>query len=194
MNRSETHDMLGIPLAEHSTPVWKRVVIGWLALVCLALSACQATSLPQAAKSTVSTAPQRTLSPAPHVTASAPAQTTPSSPMQPIQGTTLTPTSAAASRNHVPPSSSPLFASITYAPSTAYDQAVSLLRSVGQTPYPWTCDDPRAPIPPPAEQQRAAYASSHQLLVSYPSDDQLNRLAALPQVRSVDVAILYMCP
>jgi hypothetical protein len=87
-----------------------------------------------------------------------------------------------------------LFASITYTTSTTYEQAVALLQSVGQTPYPWTCDDPSMPTPPPAEQQRAAYAASYQLLVSYPRDDQLNQLAASPQVRSVDVATLSMCP
>jgi hypothetical protein len=87
-----------------------------------------------------------------------------------------------------------LFASVTFTGATTYEQAVALLSEAGTIPYPWTCDDPRTPVPPPPDQLRAAFASSHQLLLSYPMDDQVNRLAASTLVLSVDVAPLYMCP
>jgi hypothetical protein len=162
---------------------------GGLALTLLALAACQATSARHDAKTTVSTALQITPTPTAQVTRSASPHTTVGT--TPSAGTTVTTVS---SRNHVSAGSSPLFASITYTTSTPYEQAVSLLQAVGQTPYPWTCDDPLTPTPPSIEQQGAAYAASHQLLISYPRDDQLTQLAASPQVRSVDVATLYMCP
>jgi hypothetical protein len=71
-----------------------------------------------------------------------------------------------------------------------YDEAVALLR---EHLYPWTCDDPRSPTPPPADQQRASFAVTHALLVSYPTWDELTRLAASPQVVSIDGVALYQC-
>jgi len=94
----------------------------------------------------------------------------------------------------VPPGTFVLFASVTFTGATTYEQAAALLGEDGTTPYPWICDDPRTSVPPPPDQQRAAFAASHQLLLSYPTDDQLNRLASSALVLSVDAAHLYMCP
>jgi hypothetical protein len=85
----------------------------------------------------------------------------------------------------------PLFARITFVPSTTHEQAVVVL---GREPYPWQCDDPRTPVPPPLAEQRARFAASHALLISYPAWDELTRIAASPQVVSVDGTALYQCP
>jgi hypothetical protein len=97
-------------------------------------------------------------------------------------------------RNHVTPGTDPLFVRVTFAETTTYEQAIASLQAVGQREYPWTCDDPRTPVPPPLAERRAAFARSHFLLIDYPSDAQLNQLATLPQVTSIDAYPSYMCP
>jgi hypothetical protein len=90
----------------------------------------------------------------------------------------------------VTPDALPLFARITFTPTTTYDQAVAIL---DHDPYPWNCDDPRTPIPPSLAEQRAAFASLHTLLISYPGWELLKRIASSPRVTSVDGIALYMC-
>jgi hypothetical protein len=84
----------------------------------------------------------------------------------------------------------PLFVSITFTPATTFDQAVAVL---GGALYPWTCDDPRTPVPPSLDEQRAIFAGSHTLLISYPTWERLVQVAASPLVVSVDGTALYQC-
>ena len=118
----------------------------------------------------------------------------PRSAATPSRVVTETPTVAAnpLSRIHnATPGDFLLFVRITFTPSTTYEQAVAIL---GQDPYPWTCDDPRTPVPPSPAEQAATFASSHTLIVESPAWDVLTRIAASPQVISVDGAALYQCP
>jgi hypothetical protein len=84
-----------------------------------------------------------------------------------------------------------LFASVTFTTDTPYDQAVAILR--GHV-YPWTCDEPRSNIPPPLSVQQANFGAWHGLLMSYPTWDELLRIASAPQVVSVEGTPLYPCP
>ena len=150
------------------------LIIGGLVLALLTLSACQQDS---------------------HTLASQGSTPTPTrKPTLTNQSITPTPARSSTQRTHIPPGTSPLFARVTFTTSTTYDQAVAILTAAGDSPYPWTCDNPRTPTPPPLAQLRAAFASSHQLLVSYPSDSLLNQLASSSQVVSVDAVPLFMCP
>ena len=172
-------------------PGWQRAIAGGLALALITLSACQAGRAPQAATPAPTVSIVRPLTPttAPRVTPSPADQgVMPPPPPSPI------PKSSPSPRNHVPPGTFVLFASVTFTSATTYEQAVALLSEAGTTSYPWTCDDPRTPVPPPPDQLRAAFASSHQLLLSYPMDDQLNRLASSALVLSVDATPMSMCP
>jgi CRISPR/Cas system endoribonuclease Cas6 (RAMP superfamily) len=101
--------------------------------------------------------------------------------------------STPASRNHVAPEVHPLFVQISFTKNTTYEQAVALLQQVGAFPYPWNCDDPRNPTPPTTAQQQANFSSSHSLLFSYPTQAQLNTLAASDLVSSIDAVALVMC-
>lgn len=180
-------------------PGWQRAIAGGLALAVITLSACQAGRAPQAAQDgaaqvatpvpTVSIVRPLTPTTAPRVTPSPADQgVMPPPPPSPI------PKSSPSPRNHVPPGTFVLFASVTFTSATTYEQAVALLSEAGTTSYPWTCDDPRTPVPPPPDQLRAAFATSHQLRLSYPTDDQLNRLASSALVLSVDATPMSMCP
>lgn len=84
-----------------------------------------------------------------------------------------------------------LFASVTFTADTTYDQALAIMR--GHV-YPWTCDEPRSNDPPSPAEQRANFAAGHYLLVSYPTWDELVRIASSPQVVSVEREVLYPCP
>lgn len=103
---------------------------------------------------------------------------------------TATPNPAAKLRN-APPDSFPIFARITFTPGTTYDQAIALLP---QDPYPWSCDDPATPIPPPPSALRASFDATHTLLVSYPQWDRLTVLARSPRVALIEGTALYPCP
>ena len=83
----------------------------------------------------------------------------------------------------------PLSASITFTADTTYDQATAILR--GHV-YPWTCDEPRSNTPPLAE-LRANFAAGHYLLMSYPTWDELTRIASSLRVVSVEGTPLYPC-
>ena len=195
------------------------LIIGGLVFALLTLSACQQESPPLASGGSTPTLTSRsaqiaqnttpTLISSPTLTSggSTPTPTnksaqisqsiTPTPTRKPIltnHGITSTPARSSTQRNHIPPGTWTLFARITFTTPTTYDQAVAILTAAEGSPYPWTCDDPRTPTPPPLAQLRAAFASSHQLLVSYPSDSLLNQLASLSQVVSVDAAPLSMCP
>ncbi len=174
-------------------PGCQQAIAGGLALAVITLSACQLGHPSQAtlggAAPTASIARPLTPSTTPSVTPSPADQSImPGPPPSP------TPISAPSPRNHVPPGTFVLFASVTFTGATTYEQAVAVLREAGVTPYPWTCDDPRTPVPPPPDEQRAAFAASHQLRLSYPTDDQLNRLPSSALVVPVDAAVVYMCP
>ena len=102
--------------------------------------------------------------------------------------------STPASRNHVPTNVAALFVQITFTKNTTYDQAIALLQQVGTGTNPWNCDDPpRNATPPTAEQQRADFESGHTLLISYPTQDQLNQLAQSDLVTSIDAIGVTMC-
>ena len=150
------------------------LIIGGLVFALLTLSACQPESPTLASRRSTPTPTSKSA--------------------QISQSITPTPTRSSTQRSHIAPGTWTLFARITFTTSTTYNQAVAILTAAGGSPYPWTCDDPRTPTPPPLAQLRAAFASSHQLLVSYPSDSLLNQLASSSQVVSVDAASLYMCP
>lgn len=85
----------------------------------------------------------------------------------------------------------PLFATITFTADTTFDQATAILRGHF---YPWTCDEPRSNVPPPLAEQRADFATAHTLRMSYPTWDELTRIASSPQVVSVEGGALYPCP
>ena len=85
----------------------------------------------------------------------------------------------------------PLSASITFTADTTYDQATAILR--GHV-YPWTCDEPRSNVPPSLAVQQANFAAWHSLNMFYPAWDELVRIAASPQVVSVEGGALYPCP
>ena len=169
--------------------VTQLLIIGGLVLALLTLSACQQASPPLASQGSTSTPTSKS--------AQISQRSTPTPTRKPTltnQGSTPTPARSSTQRNQIPPGTSPLFARITFTTSTTYEQAVAILTAAGDSPYPWTCDNPRSPTPPPLAQLRAAFASSHQLLVSYPSDSLLNQLASTSQVVSVDAVPLFMCP
>jgi hypothetical protein len=119
----------------------------------------------------------------------------------PASSRSLTPTAVPASTRTVAealshihnasPDYVPLFASITFTSTTTYDQAYAILR--GHV-YPWTCDEPRSNDSPPPAEQLANFAAWHSLLMSYPTWDELVRIAASPQVVSVEGTPLYPCP
>jgi hypothetical protein len=103
-------------------------------------------------------------------------------------------TPAPASRNHVPKDVAALFVQITFTNDTTYDQAAALLQQVGSFPSLWNCDDPpRNATPPTPAQQRAGFDSGHTLLISYPTQDQLNTLAQSDLVTSIDAIGVTMC-
>lgn len=93
--------------------------------------------------------------------------------------------------HNVSPGNFTLFASITFTVDTTYDQAVAIMR--GHI-YPWTCDEPRSNTPPPSTEQRTNFATWHGLLMSYPTWDELVRIASVPQVVTVEGTPLYPCP
>ncbi len=119
--------------------------------------------------------------------------------------------SSSSARNHVPAGTRPQFVRVTFTAATTYDQARALLTSVGQIPYPWACSDlyfdgtpspaagqysvrPVTTPPPSAEQDTPeAYAASHQFLVPYPTEQQMNQIAASDAVVSLDAVRLPAC-
>jgi hypothetical protein len=109
------------------------------------------------------------------------------SPALPAGGTTPNPV---AKIHNATSQDIPLFVSVAFTPATTFDQAVAALAGVL---YPWTCDDPRTPVPPSLDEQRANFAGTHTLLISYPTWDRLLQIAASPLVVSVDGAALYQC-
>ena len=159
------------------------LIIGGLVLALLTLSACPQDSPPLASQGSTPTPTRKSAQISQSIT-----------PTLTNQGSTPTPARSSTQRNRIPPGTSPLFARITFTTSTTYEQAVAILTAAGDSPYPWTCDDPRTPTSPPLAQLHTAFASSHQLLVSYPSDSLLNQLASSSQVVSVDAVPLFMCP
>ncbi len=99
------------------------------------------------------------------------------------------------------PDTAPLFVRVTFTPTTTYEQAVAIVQN-SPTPahvYPWTCDDPRTPIPPSdadlkvAFEGSAAFKGSHSVLLSYAPWDAITRIAASPQVVSIEPDALYQC-
>jgi len=165
------------------------LIIGGLVLALLTLSACQQDSPTLASQGSTPTPTSKSAQISQSIT-----PTPTRKPTLTNQGSTPTPARSSTQRNDIPPGTSPLFARITFTTSTTYEQAVAILTAAGDSPYPWTCDNPRTPTPPPLAQLRAAFASSYQLLVSYPSDSLLNQLASSSQVVSMDAAPLFMCP
>jgi hypothetical protein len=107
------------------------------------------------------------------------------------RGRTRTDADARGRIHNASPGYIPLFASVTFTVDTTYDQAQAILR--GHV-YPWTCDEPRSDAPPPLAEQQANFAAWHGLLMSYPTWDELARIASSPQVVSVDGTPLYPCP
>lgn len=113
-----------------------------------------------------------------------------------------TPTVNPLSRIHnMGPDTAPLFVRVTFTPTTTYQQAVAIVQN-GPTPahvYPWTCDDPRTPTPPSDADLRAAFEGSasfkgaHSVLLSYAPWDAITRIAASPQVVSIEPDALYQC-
>jgi hypothetical protein len=85
----------------------------------------------------------------------------------------------------------PLSATVTFTADTTFDQATAILQ--GHV-YPWTCDEPRSNVPPSAAEQLANFAKWHSLNMFYPAWDELVRIAASPQVVSVEGGALYPCP
>ena len=103
----------------------------------------------------------------------------------------------ALTRIHViTPESLSLFVRVTFDPETTYDQALAILIAEPHpaNPYLWTCDDPRTPTPPSPAELRAAFAATHAIYLSYPTWDQVTRIASSDHVLAVDDAVLYMCP
>ncbi len=85
----------------------------------------------------------------------------------------------------------PLSATVIFTADTTFDQATAILR--GHV-YPWTCDEPRSNVPPSVAEQLANFAARHSLNMFYPAWDELVRIAASPQVVSVEGGALYPCP
>jgi hypothetical protein len=124
--------------------------------------------------------------------ASSPTISEPEPPTPHVSPPTATPLPNTLSKiHHATPDYIPLFAGITFTPTTTYEQAITIL---GRPLYPWTCDEPRTSTPPPLAEQQTAFAASHTLLISYPTWGQLTQIAASPQVVSVDGTPLYPCP
>jgi hypothetical protein len=98
--------------------------------------------------------------------------------------------------HNVGPNNWRLFVRITFTPPTTYEQAVAVLETGpgARPPYPWPCDEPPSPTPPPLSDRQAAYAATHTLLISYPVWDELIWIASAPQVVSVDGTYVYPCP
>lgn len=96
----------------------------------------------------------------------------------------------------ITPESLSLFVRVTFDPETTYDQALAILIAEPHpaNPYLWTCDDPRTPTPPSPAELRAAFAATHAIYLSYPTWDQVTRIASSDHVLAVDDAALYMCP
>lgn len=92
--------------------------------------------------------------------------------------------------HNVTSNSLPFFAKVTFTPATSFEQAVAIL---GSAPYPWDCDDPRTPVPPSTDEQRAAFTTFHTLFIEYASWDRLTHIASSPHVISIDGAALYQC-
>ncbi len=119
----------------------------------------------------------------------------------PVASRAPTPTAATASTrttvdalahiHNASPDQFSLFASITFTTDTTYNQATAILR--GHV-YPWTCDEPRSNVPPSVAEQQASFAAGHYLLMSYPTWDELTRIASSPRVVSVEGTPLYPCP
>ena len=181
--------MLARTRSLRTTTATPLLIIGGLVLALLTLSACQQDSPPLASQGSTPTPTSKSAQISQSIT-----PTPTRKPTLTNQSITPTPARSSTQRTHIPPGTSPLFARVTFTTSTTYDQAVAILTAAGDSPYPWTCDNPRTPTPPPLAQLRAAFASSHQLLVSYPSDSLLNQLASSSQVVSVDAVPLFMCP
>lgn len=85
----------------------------------------------------------------------------------------------------------PLSATVIFTADTTFDQATAILQ--GHV-YPWTCDEPRSSVPPSVAEQLANFAKWHSLNMFYPAWDELVRIAASPQVVSVEGGALYPCP
>lgn len=116
-----------------------------------------------------------------------------SRPPAPTAATASTRTTADAMSHihNASPEDWPLFASITFTADTTYDKATAILHGHF---YPWTCDEPRSDEPPPLAVLQANFAKWHGLLMSYPTWDELVRIASSPQVVSVEGTSLYPCP
>jgi hypothetical protein len=182
-----------------SSATLSHLIVGGLLLALLPFSACLHNDAAPTAQSQrrIPPSPTSKLTPIAQKRTPTPQRITGSPTSNPTQEPkiiTPTPGNNSPQHNHVPPGTFQLFASITFTPSTTFDQAVAILKAAGQTPYPWICDDPRTPVPPSLAQQRTEFLSSHQLRLSYPNDNQLNQIASSPQVVSVDPYPAYICP
>lgn len=104
---------------------------------------------------------------------------------------TLTPTVDPRSRIHnASPNNVPLFVSISYTSATTYKQAAAILPN---GPYGENCDGvPRTPFP--ATYPETQFRTTHMLLMSYATWNQLLVIAADPHVTSVDGTSLPPCP
>lgn len=104
-------------------------------------------------------------------------------------------TSSQGARLIITPGSMLLFVRVTFDQATTYDQALAILAAEPYPahPYPWTCDDPRSPTPPPLDEQRGAFDATHALYLSYPSWEQVTRIASSDHVILVERVALYMC-
>jgi hypothetical protein len=106
--------------------------------------------------------------------------------------------------NLVPTGTLPQFVLVTFMASTTYEQALALFKSVGQPPYPWACgisaqegansrytDAQLSPAPlstrPPSPEVDTpeVFARTHQFLISYPTQQQLDQFASSPLVASM---------
>ena len=56
------------------------------------------------------------------------------------------------------PGAVPLFARIVFTSFISYVQVGAI---IGRDPYPWTCDEPPSPVPPPLAEQQHAFISTH---------------------------------
>ena len=172
----------------HMIPARRHLIAGGLLLTgVIVASACAAVSGSSTDVSGSST--DRTTTPTSRSTP------TPTQTSGPTSSKTNTPDPVARIHNAAP-SYIPLFVRITFTSSTTYEQAVSILESgpSARAPYPWNCDEPRSPTPPPLPDRQAAYDASHSLLLSYAVWDELVWLASSSQVVSVDGTYVYPCP